>query len=159
MTDALLAVLHREPLNVEPSPTWTWSLESPRWTTCRRSAVARRVKRRQWSQHDRAALVRYNVTVWYKCWSHPSFAAIRPSPPHAFAHFQHILACCVCCQDAAAELELSCDLFRERGSWKLLSTRWIAAVWSTWRTGGPDSSGLVLHGSLSFKMWHVCWVR
>ena len=26
MTDALLAVLNRDPLNVEPFPTWTWSL-------------------------------------------------------------------------------------------------------------------------------------
>ena len=50
----------------------------------------------------------YNVTVWYQCWPSELRSHPRRTPLHTSSTFWRV---CVCCQDAAAELELSCDLF------------------------------------------------
>ena len=50
----------------------------------------------------------YNVTVWYQCWPSELRSHSRRAPLHTSSTFWRV---CVCCQDVAAELELSCDLF------------------------------------------------
>ena len=120
MTDALLAVLIHDPLNVEPSPTWTWSLQRGQCAAQPWRGVSRAREGRVVDTIVPLVLQRDCMVVW------PS--ELRSHQPHALAHFQHMVWR-VCCQDAAAELELSCDLF----SRQLEITRWVGCFSATRR--------------------------